>query len=122
MNNILKSQLESLKNIPHSIDGKITEEMPLDFKEIIWSRTSTKDIPQQNPLTMEHTFIFEKYIVKPFVGFDFHDKFNRGVPPPNMVMKGYIIKETDKMYYIDVIGEGNTHWAGWIPKKSVKVM
>ena len=122
MNNILKSQLETLKVIPHSVDNIITEEMPLDFKEIVWNKTSVNNIPKQNPLTIEHTFIFENYIVKPFKGFDFHDKFNRGVPPPSLIMKGFIIKESEKMYYIDVISDSKNHWSGWIPKKSVRVM
>ena len=65
----------------------------------------------------------DDYIVKPYEGFDFHDKFNGGLPPYQKVMYGKIIKETDKMYQLVArTADGFKIWAGWVPKKSMRIM
>lgn len=49
-------------------------------------------------------FTFEDYLIKPFSGFDFHEKFNKGINIPLKVMQGRIIRTVGKMYYIKVRG------------------
>lgn len=121
MLDIMREQLTMLNNLKHSVDGKESEETPEDFKEIVWYKNSTDSIMDPSELPgAKKLFLFESYFVKPFEGFDFHEKFNRGVPPPEILMEGEIIKETEKMLYIDC-GAGEKRWSGWCPKKCVKI-
>lgn len=90
-------------------------EVPEDFTDVTFPRTSTPTEPIIK-------VVFADYIIKPFKGFDFHDKFNDGVPPYNKVMYGKIIKETPGMYYFEVRSEtSNDMWRGWCPKKSCTI-
>lgn len=119
MNKTIKEQLGMLKAIPFKVDGQEVLDIPQDFTEITFMH-STKEVP--NP-DIEKTFIFDDYIVKPYEGFDFHDKFNGGLPPYQKVMYGKIIKETDKMYQLVArTADGFKIWAGWVPKKSMRIM
>ena len=118
MNNTIKQQLEMLKTLEFEVDGVSVKDIPESFSEIVFKSTQ-KEIK----VDMEKTFIFEDYMIKPFKGFDFHDKFNQGVPPPEKTMKGIILKETEKMYYVKLSSyTSNATWIGWTPKKSVRVM
>lgn len=146
MNNIMRSQLNMLKTLEHSVDGKITCDIPESFSQLIFYKKGNKSLDTQSKTLY---FIFADYIIKPFAGFDFHTKFNKGVPPPFKVMTGDILKETEKMYYISCksivmpmkqcmhclkCGVVNyvcedcsklyneidkVTWEGWIPKKSL---
>lgn len=65
---------------------------------------------------------FEKYFVTGYKGFDFHEKFNKGIYPTDVVMIGTIEKETEKMYYFKLHDEtNNRNWEGYCPKKCCKV-
>lgn len=115
MNDILKAQLNKLTAFNFTVDGQHTAVIPDDFKEIIFFKNTEK--PQDSICV-----VFEDYIVTPFDGFDFHDKFNHGNPPYNKVMYGNIEKETEKMYYLSVHSStSDVIWSGWCPKKSCKI-
>ena len=65
---------------------------------------------------------FEDYMVHPFKGFDFNDRFNFGIPPFERVMYGKIVEQTEKMYKFELHTEQSLEkWVGWCPKKSCKV-
>lgn len=116
MNNIIKQQLNKLKDYPHIVDGTYTIDIPDNFNSIIFKKNNIKS---NNTIQV----IFEDYIIKPFEGFDLHEKFNNGIAPYEKCMYGTIVKETEKMYYFDIHTSDNTkNWCGWIPKKSCKII
>lgn len=117
MNNILKDQLNLLKTLEFQVDGKPSKDFPESFSEVVFLRT-TKQILDTSLKTIK----FESYIVTPYEGFDFHDKFNKGIAPPEQVMQGFIIKETEKMYYLKVKSTSGKSWEGYCPKKSCKIL
>lgn len=118
MNDIVKAQLEKLSDIPHTVDGVSRSDIPDKFDEIVFSKETFDNGNKDDTVRVE----FENYIIFPFEGFDFHDKFNRGIPPYAKVMYGKILRETEKMYYFDLCSEtSDKHWVGWCPKKSCKV-
>lgn len=149
MNKLMKSQLDMLNTLEHTVDGQLTKDIPESFSQITFYKIGNTRALAYPKIKI---FIFEDYIIKPFQGFDFHDKFNKGNPPPFKVMTGEILKETDKMYYLTckaIIATTKycVHclkpqvvkylcndcsklykniesivWVGWIPKKSVKIM
>ena len=105
---IIQNQLNKLKN-----EILFSEE---DNKIIFYQRNSNIKIDQIK-------VTFEDYIIKPFEGFDFHQKFNNNQPPTDKIMYGNIIKETEKMFYFDIHSElKERQWQGWCPKKSCKVI
>lgn len=116
MNNTIKQQLEMLKTLDFQVDGKPSKEFPESFFEIVFFKENKKEDNGK-------TFMFEDYMIKPFKGFDFHDKFNKGIAPPEKTMYGSIVKETEKMYYLKLESLiSNKTWEGWSPKKSVKIL
>ena len=117
MNKTIFEQLDMLKTLEFQVDGNPSKDFPESFSEIVFFK-SGKNLEDVS----EKTFSFESYIVKPYAGFDFHDKFNKGIAPPEQVMNGFIVKETEKMYYLKLHSNlTNKIWEGWCPKKSVKV-
>lgn len=79
-------------------------------------------IPRSNDLSMTIRVEFADYFIKPFEGFDFHEKWNNGVPPFSKVMYGNILKETNGMWYFELHPATSTNiWRGWCPKKSCTV-
>ncbi len=104
------------KNLKYTIDGKEASEIVDDFNEIIFFKTN-KEVKNNKPLVV----IFEDYIIKPFPGFDFHEKFNKGKKPPFKQMTGFIVKETERMYYLH-LKHNDITWEGWCPKKSCKLI
>ena len=146
MHKILTEQLDLLKMYKFTVDGKISTEIPDDFDSIIFYKTGN------SPTMQEKQIIFKDYMVKPFTGFDFNVKFNKGINPPLLVMFGEVIKESDKMYYIKVHAKemlttacthcftpgtvnllcdnckqlfkdiNTIHWEGWVPKKSCTII
>lgn len=144
MNKVIKEQLDMLNSIKHMVDGELVDSIPDSFNEIQFLKESCGYVNNNKQV------IFEDYIIKPFVGFDFHEKFNKGNPPPFKYMKGIIVKETEKMYYFKLTPNmftsnfcnhclsknsggylcdncsklynlSNVTWEGWCPKKSCKV-
>ena len=107
MDKITTQQLQILKN-KYPFDesnGRIT------------FHASTTDVKKE-----QKKIVFADYFVKPFDGFDFHDKFNNGTPPYAITMYGEILKETEKMYYVSVHSESSDKlWVGWVPKKSCTI-
>ena len=119
MNNILKEQIELLaKTLDFQVDGKPSKDFPESFSEITFMR-SNKTLDDKS---LEKVFVFEDYIIKPYQGFDFHDKFNNGIAPPEKTMQGFILRETEKMWYLSVHTFDNMKfWMGYCPKKSVRI-
>lgn len=149
MNNLERKQLDMLKTLPHTVDGSDIESIPNDFDKIVFHKVGSGNAVSELPKTLVITF--EDYIIKPFNGFDFHEKFNNGIAPPFKIMEGEVIKETEKMVYLScgahpVTSKFCNHclkygvvnylcddckklynsidtimWAGWCPKKSVNI-
>ena len=115
MNKILKKQLEILtKKYPFETDG-VEGEVSDDFSQIVFKKGDKE-------VSNDIKVIFESYFVTGFPGFDFHDKWNNGVAPFDKVMYGKILKETEKMYYLELHTETNEkQWTGWCPKKSCTI-
>ena len=118
MNKTIKEQLNMLKTLEFQVDGKSLKDFPEFFTEVVFLKNSNAQLFD----TSEKTFAFKDYIVHPYEGFDLHEKFNKGKAPPETVMYGCILRETEKMYYIKVRTLDNTKiWEGYVPKKSVSV-
>ena len=105
-----------LKTLEFQVDGKASKDFPESFSEIVFKKSSVEMVDKS-----VKTVVFEDYIGKPFDGFDFHKKFNKDVPPPEKVMEGIILKETEKMYYFKLKSVSGKVWQGWCPKKSCKL-
>ena len=110
MNKIIQNQINKLTQ---ELNYKIIEGNGIDdFKEIIFNKKSFISNKKEVRVT------FEKYFVTGYNGFDFHEKFNKGVYPTDIVMVGSIEKETEKMYYFKLHDEMNERqWEGYCPKK-----
>ena len=147
MSSIIKEQLDLLKNNSFEVDGKKLDYIPDTFNSITFFKTN-KNINK----IAEKMFIFKDYMIIPFDGFDFNEKFNKGINPPLKIMFGEVLKETDKMYYIKAHGKcittsccshcltygtvnllcskcledlgdiNNIVWQGWTPKKSCDIV
>lgn len=118
INKIVKEQLENLQEYIREVDQKPTSQVPTTATEIIFS--DKKVVAQDEPKLL--TVVFEQYIVHPYGTFDFHDKFNNGIAPPEATMQGVILKETEKMLYLNVHTSKGVAWTGWCPKKSCKIV
>lgn len=118
MNPLIKQQLNRLAVVYRATaDGVFTQTIPDTAKKVIFLSANT-----QSESKPKYRVTFESYFVMGFPGFDFHEKFNKGVAPPSVVMYGEIVRETEKMYYFKLKGEtGTVHWEGYCPKKSCKV-
>ncbi|WP_300924666.1 hypothetical protein [uncultured Clostridium sp.] len=101
MNEYIEEQLKKTKTVSfYNKDGK---QITLDnLKDKTYLIIKQKDFSnKQEDLLL---FTFEDYLIKPFNGFDFHEKFNRGINIPLKVMQGRILRTVGKMYYIKVKG------------------
>ena len=117
INKIIQQQLKLLTTVPFKVDGEKRDVLPESFKEIVFEQ-DISSVHKDNIIV-----IFEDYIIKPFKGFDLHQKWNNNIPPYDKKMYGNIIKETEKMYQLDVHSETSNHkWIGWCPKKSCKII
>ncbi len=118
-NKHILTQVRRINSLRYEVDGNSCSAIPDNFHTI----TFFKGKAELDSSKEEKTFVFENYIVKPFEGFDFHDKFNKGIAPFDKVMYGFIIRETEKMYLLRLRnGLGNKVWEGFCPKKSVKIL
>ena len=114
LDKILKTQLMKLKDAHFKVDGKYENSFPDTFSEIIFYK---KD---NNQRYIKVTF--ENYIINPFEGFDFHDKWNNGIKPYSKIMYGKVVDETKGMYKFELHSESNDKlWLGWCPKKSCRI-
>ena len=117
MNPIIKKQLQQLETTHRfKIDGKEANHIPDEFSEIIF---------EKDTVSVKDTIIvtFEDYFLRPYKGFDFHQKWNNDIAPFAKKMYGNIVKETEKMYLLNVHTETSTDiWQGWCPKKSCKIV
>ena len=118
MNPQLKDQIQKLiTTYPSKVDDKITDVLPESFNTVLFMH----DLNDKGGYT-EIKVTFSDYIINPFDGFDFHDKFNHGVKPYDKVMYGTIVKETEKMYYFRLHSAySDKIWEGYCPKKSCVV-
>ena len=108
---VLKKQLQMLSNYKALVDS--------DQNKCILDAEDSIIFYKQEKSNNNIKIIFENYFIYPFEGFDFHDKYNKGIPPYSKEMVGKILKETEKMYYFK--GHSLTDpkiWEGWVPKKS----
>lgn len=147
MNKAIIEQLNMLKTLEFQVDGKPSKDFPEFFSEVVFKKNSTNIIDKSLQI-----FNFADYMIKPFNGFDFHEKFNKGNITPLKFMQGQIMKETEKMYYIKAKGFSmpskvcchclevincdtvcnkckkqipvveNIYWEGWTPKKACTIM
>lgn len=118
MNNILKQQLDMLKSLDFEVDGKSVKDFPDSFSEVTFKRSNFNTLVDNREITIQ----FMNYVLEPFMD-DFHNKFNKGNKPQELVMYGTILRETEKMNYILVHNMDNSKvFEGWIPKKSMKVL
>lgn len=116
INKVILEQLEMLKTLEFQVDGKLSKDVPKSFSNIVFLK-SDKQVVVEN----EHRIVFEPYVIQPFMD-DFHNKFNNGHRPPDLVTFGNVLKESEKMYYIQVRNVSNTKtFIGWIPKKSMRI-
>lgn len=114
MDKILEDQLKKLTTAHFEVDGKTEKDFPESFSEILFLKKN-----KNNDLIK---VIFENYIINPFPGFDFHEKWNNGIKPYAKIMYGKIIDETKGMYQFDLHSESdNKIWRGWCPKKSCTI-
>ncbi len=101
MNPIIREQLLKTKAVSFYTE---------DNKQILKAelQNQTKLIVKQknfsDPTEDLMLFTFKDYLIHPFEGFDFHEKFNKGRCIPLSVMQGRIIRTVGKMYYIKVKG------------------
>ena len=51
--------------------------------------------------------------------FDFHDRWNGGIPMPESIMEGYIVDETKGMVKMELESDTSS-WTGWIIKSAIK--
>lgn len=108
-------QLSKLSEIKHSVDGVERDDFPDDFKNIVFHQNTSSAGDKVK-------VVFMDYIIKPFDGFDFHEKWNDNVPPPSKVMYGEIVENREKMYKFRLHPPtSSTIWEGWCPKKSCTV-
>ena len=146
MNSTIRRQLEALKSLEFLVDGIPSTDIPDSFSTITFKQSSSATTANEKV-----NVIFENYILKPFEGFDFHDKFNKGIAPQFKYMTGEILKKTEKMYFFKLqpaIVETKVcahcfkpgdfkplckecaekfkeldkiYWCGWCPRKSCTV-
>lgn len=117
MNKILLEQLQKLATAHFDVDGKSGKDFDFTkpFSEILFYRKNKE-------ANNEIKIIFEDYILNPFNGFDFHEKWNNNIPPYSKIMYGKIEKETKGMYYFKGHSQSdNKIWEGWVPKKSCTI-
>lgn len=116
MTSQMRAVLERMTIFPFEVDGETLTDIPETAKTVVFRKRG--NAPEEKELKVT----FKPYFVTGFDRFDFHEKFNKGIYPPTTVMYGYIIKETEKMYYVALHTEMNDKtWDGWVPKKSCVV-
>lgn len=104
MNPLIKEQLSKL-NIPTAaIDGKTVKTADIPDNATVIQFNSSAPIENQLSKTKLYHFVFEKYIVKPPMGFDLHNKWNQGKVTPLTYMYGKVADELGKMYYLKCYG------------------
>ena len=118
MNKLILEQLQMLKNLEFQVDGKPSKEFPDSFSKVLFKHTGNEELKDSS----DKIIVFADYMVNPYEGFDFHKKFNSNNPPPEVVMYGVVLRETEKMYYLKLrTKDGQKSWLGWSPKKSVRI-
>lgn len=120
MNSIIKEQLSKLEQYVCEVDGKSTSHVEDDFTTVVFKDVNGAKMTETK--VAEIRVIFEDYIIHPYAGFDFHTKFNNNVAPPNKSMHGTILKETEKMLYMNLTDDNGKVWIGWCPKKSCHIV
>ena len=116
MNNVLLDQLNRLidNGRKAKIGGKYIDTIPETMDAVVFEG-------KEAPAVKEVRVIFEDYFVHPYKGFDFHTSLNQ-TPPPEKVMYGQIVRETEKMYAFSLHPEDSLElWVGKCPKKSCRV-
>lgn len=116
MSQILKAQIAKLMTTyPSKVDGIENAPLTDSTNEISFIKASSASLMQEVKVT------FADYFIYGFPGFNFHDKFNQSIAPPNKVMYGIIIKSTEKMFYLQLHDTENQTWTGWCPRKSCTI-
>lgn len=101
MNEYIEEQLKKARAV--SFYDKDGNQISLDnLSDQTYLIVKQKDFSKKQDEVL--LFTFEDYLIKPFSGFDFHEKFNRGINIPLKVMQGKIIRTVGKMFYIKAKG------------------
>ena len=117
MNKRILDQLQRLSSLRYEIDGGAKTSFDDDFSEVVFYKKTPHEIDPN-----EIKVVFADYMINPFPGFDFNEKFNKGINPPERTMYGKIIKETEKMYMLELYSKNTgNQWRGWSPKKSITI-
>lgn len=112
----IHEQLSKLSQIRHCVDGVEQSGFPEEFNNVIFYKNTSSNGDKVRVTFMD-------YIIKPFEGFDFHEKWNNNIPPPSKVMFGEIVEERERMYKFKLHPPTSPAiWEGWCPKKSCTVM
>lgn len=106
-------QLREINKLPHKIVGG--DDILGDFEYVIF--------PKSGDGKLENIRVkFADYILNPPPQFDLHERWNNGIAPPEKVMYGRIVKETNGMYHFVLKTEFQDNvWDGWCPKSSCEV-
>lgn len=88
-----------------------------------WDDT-TKEMIISNNITQSDFHIYiENYIMVEPPGSTFSKDWNNGTRPPEQYMCISIIDKSGDMYKVSGYGEdSHTHWVGWLPEGSFKVL
>lgn len=110
-------QLKKLSNQRYSVNNS-SNSLDEYFTEVVFNKKGNDNDGNNGMVKI----VFEDYIITPFNGFDFHDKWNNGVAPYSRVMYGKIVQETKGMYKFEAHSESSDkEWVGWCPKKSCTI-
>jgi hypothetical protein len=89
-------------------------------------------IPKQDPMIpqVNHYYIIKlsDYLVHPYEGFDFHDRYNHGVVPNHVYMEVELVSVSGKLFQVRGVGYDldnsleyrNDYWEGFLPGKSIE--
>lgn len=121
MNEIIKKQLSQVRpGILPYFDDNTTE---------LIIKKSNGDFNSDLTLNKSYIIQFENYIVNPPPNFDLHINWNGGVVPKYKCMKCTVISVMGKMvkiegnaFDLDTDTDINYIWAGWCPRKSIKII
>lgn len=115
MNEYIKNQLKSLKNI--HLDG-IDSKNEFYIPKIIISETFEFVVGNYYNLELK------QYITNPPEGFTLHQNWNKNVIPKYNLLRCQIIQSMGKMIKIRGVAfdDLNYSWEGWLPKSSVIIL
>lgn len=127
MNSFIKEQLNkcAVAHIPEFTDATVHLIIPKV------SISNQEHIDNTADFVVNKCYLIQvaDYIIHPYQGFTLHDNWNNGVVPQYACMKIQILKNVNKMIFVDGVGFDTTtntyinyYWSGWLPKKAVTII